>query len=502
MSLRGTLIAAVLAAARVSAAAPDAEPAPSPSPAPDSGPPRIVRIGMKVDLDPARSLVTEEATVRVEGKGGDTLRFRIGEDFTVERAVADRGVAEFRKSGSHVDVVLAPPLDGPRTVTFRVTGQPQRDGKPLIGAAWAALGAEDLWYPALDRVLAETEIEIHVPPGWTAVAPGVRQKATKPGTWIWRSKAPLRHLAVAAAPGLELSEAAAVRVPFTLAAPDGAPGAAAVAERLRDATAWFSASFGPYPYESFDLVLLPGFPYRMRASGLVVAPAKVALDGASDGADLLAGQWFGERLAATGRLMDAFAAWAATVFARDRGLPPPSEIVRLREAYFRLRSGDEPIARASAATPEAVLRGKGSAAPEMILLVVGSRDFFAAVRSLFAAPARDPLSLAEIRAAFEAASGKPLEKPFTEWFERSGAPEFEAKLRSLPAAEGGWRVDVELVQKRGVYSLPVDVVLLGPGVEHRVTLDVTDEKTSPFYVLPFKPLRVEIDPGHKIFRWP
>lgn len=481
---------------------PAASPVPSAPPDGATAAPRVTRIDLKLQIDPTVGIMREDVTLALDGKGGDMLHFRIDDGLTVEKSSIDRGIVEHRKSGGVLEVTLDPPLDGPRAITFLVTGRPKREGMPLLRSEWAAFGDEDFWYPVFPLVWAETSVTITVPTGWVAVAPGVREPSTKPGVWIWRSKQPIRHLAVAAAPELRFTEGSIIKVPLTVTAPQGGVDAKLASERLRDAMAWYAASFGTYPYGSFNLVLLPKFPLRMVASGLVIAPAQVVLGNASDGADLLAGQWFGERLAGDGRWMEAFAAWAAVVFARDRALPLPAEIERLRKGYFTLLSGDVALSRAGAGTPDEVLRGKGSAAPDMVKLITGDRSFFAAVRELFGGPVRDPLTLARMRAAFERNSYRSLERAFTEWFDRAGAPQFDAVMRAMPAAEGGWRVDLTLVQRRAAYTLPVEVVFLGPGEEHRETIEVDEETTTPFYVLPFEPVRVDLDPGHKIFRWP
>jgi len=83
----------------------------------------------------------------------------------------------------------------------------------------------------------------------------------------------------------------------------------------------------------------------------------------------------------------------------------------------------------------------------------------------------------------------------------SGAPRFEASVRSFPASGGGFRADLTLAQKRGVYTLPVEIVIDGPGGERRETIETAEEATSVFYVVPFEATRIEVDPLNRIFRW-
>lgn len=462
--------------------------------------PRAVRIELDLTLDPANGTLHERAAVTVDGKGPATLVFALDEGLSVEAVTASEGVAEHRKAGTEVRVEIDPPLDGPRTLRFRISGTPKRGGRPLVRPTGAVLDSFDGFYPRFVDTWASTSVTVRVPAGWTAVAPG-RRIAGKDGVWTWKADAPIRSLALGAAPGLEIATIQVLRIPLTLAAPANGPRAAAIEAPMREAIAWLAGALAPYPFEALNVVVLPGIVDRAQGGGIIVVPAGTPLAGAADAADLVAGQWFGERVSGDGPWIRAFAAWQATVFARDRAIPLPASIVRLREEYFRLRSGDVPLARADAGTPEAVIRGKGSAVPDMIRLAVDEREFFGAMRDLFAAPVGPALSIDAIRAALEARTKRPLGRVFDDWFRRAGAPEIQAEIRTFPAATGGFRVDLTLRQTRGTYALPVEIVLYGPGREHRETVDIEGETTSPFWVLDFEPLRVEVDPSRRLFRW-
>jgi hypothetical protein len=473
-----------------------------PSPLRTTMTPRVTRIELDVRLEPQTGLMRQEATVRVEGSGVAELVFRLDEGLVVEKLSAGEGFAEQRRAGELMHVDLDAPLAGERTLRFLVTGRPKRAGKALVAPERAVLGPWDAWYPVFGATWAETSVTVRVPPGWTAVAPGALQAKTETGVFTWRTGKPVRTLAVAAAPGLELSEGSVLGTRLRLAAPAKGPALALVSERLRDGLAWLSGALAPYPFDGFNVAAIPGFSGRVRAGGLVIVPADEPLANASDGADLLAGQWFGERLAGDGPWIEAWSAWQATVFARDRALPPPAQIEQLRRGYFALLSGDTPLLAATSATPDEVLRGKGSAVPDMIRLAAGDRPFFAALRELFARPVGPPITLAELRAAIEKHAQRSLARAFADWFEGRGAPQIVATLRTFPAAGGGFRVDLELVQKRGTYALPVEVVLVGPGQEHRETVEIDETTTTLVYDLPFEPVRVVLDPNGKLFRRP
>lgn len=462
---------------------------------------RVTRLAIDLRLEPDTGLLRETASVTVTGRGVASLSFRLRESLVVERLRAASGSIEYQKAGDEVRVLLDPALDGERTLTFEISGRPRRGDRDLVNASWAALDATDLWYPTLDVVWADCEVRIRAPKGWVAVGPGSRPRGAPEGSWVWKANRPVRSVAVGAAPDLALGESIAVGLPIRTASPAGGPVPAKVAATLSGSLAWFADALAPFPFDGMNVVFLPGLFSRFQGSGVVVAPLGTPLGNASDGADLVAGQWYGERIAGDGAWIDAFAAWHATVFARDRGMPLPSELVRLREAYLALPSSmDVAIARADRTSPAEVLRGKGSVAPEMIRLWIGDSPFFEAVRDLFDLPVGPPVSLREIRSLFEKRASRNLTRPFSDWFERSGAPEFEARLRTMPSATGGFRVDVTLRQKRGDYLLPVELLFLGPGKEHREILEIDQATTTRFFVVDFEPARLELDPLGKIFR--
>ena len=174
-----------------------------------------------------------------------------------------------------------------------------------------------------------------------------------------------------------------------------------------------------------------------------------------------------ERLAGDGSWIRGFAAWHASLYARDRSLAAPSAVTRARAEYFELpRAADVPLAAAGPSAPDAVVRGKGSAAPDMVRLIAGDRAFFEGITDLFRGPIGPPMPVSGVQNAVEKRLGRRLSTAFSQWFDRADVPELEAELRTFPASTGGWRVDLSVVQRRAVYQMPVEVRLLGAGERH------------------------------------
>jgi hypothetical protein len=462
---------------------------------------RVSHVEIELALDPPRAALQETVSLAVEGVGVSRLVFAIDEGLAVKTSRTSAGVIEHRQAGDALIVDLDPPLDGVRTLTFTIGGQPGRHSESRIGPERAILAPSTPWYPRLDGMWATTVVTVRTPEGWGALAPGAPAPRRPAATSRWVTDRPVRSIAVAAAPGLRVADGTVVATPLRVATVGGTPSASVFAQRLTPGMAWLSGALAPYPFDAFNIAVLPGFTGRVDASGMTIIGRDAPLATDSDGADLLAGQWWGQRIGGDGAWIASFAAWESCVFARDRALPIPTDIAALRTAYFQLRSGDVALADAPSTAPLSILRGKGSAAVDMIRLVAGDRATFDAVRELFEAPIGPSLSLARVRAAMEQHAERSLARTFNDWFGRAGAPEFAASLRSFPAANGGFRADVALTQLRGAYALPVEIVIYGPGDEKRETIEVADEITSVFYVVPFPPTRIEVDPLNRIFRW-
>ncbi len=462
------------------------------------------RVGaMELDLgfDLEHGVLEQTARLWVEGHGVSELRFEIHEGLLVERSSASSGVIEHRKIGSRLRALVHPPLDGRRELTFRIRGTFNTQARASrITTSGIVLDPADRWYPWVPGTWARAALRLRLPEGWTAVGPGV--PAGPPGSHGWRSDRPLRELAVAARPRWRLSQGRVVQTPFYAASPEGEAKAEELVAHFADPFAWFAGALAAYPFESLQVAFDPWLERSVHASGVVLWPGPPPGTRA-EAADMLADQWFGQRVSATGAWIEAFAAWQVATYCRDRGLALPPRLAELRRLYLEGSvAKDVPLRAADARTDPVVLRGKGSAAPEMVRLGVESRKFFAALRDWFLQTETDhahPWTFEEVVALFDARTENRAEHLFAQWFERTGAPEIEVELRAFPAAEGGWRADIAVIQASPPYTLPLEVILHGPGAVHQETIEIEQAQTRVFYVVPFRPARVEADPQGKLF---
>jgi hypothetical protein len=463
----------------------------------------VTRIDLDVRFEPDTGVLRETARVTVVGRDTHEIVFALQESLVVERCSASDGVVEPHRAGADLRLFVDPPLSGPREFSFEISGMPQRAGQPIVAARSVVLAPQDAWYPAMPSIWANASVTVRTPAGWAAVAAGERRGGGDPRVFRWESANPVRTLALAAAPALIVQAKNAGPLRLRLAAAEGGPKIDDAHAKLATAMAWLSGAFAPYPFDGFTLVFVPGLDRRIHGSGIMIVPVGTSLAGPSEAADLLAPQWFGETFAGDGAWIESFAAWAATVFTRDRALPLPEDVEKLRAAYLAASGfSDVALSRAGWDASETVVRGKGSAAFDMVRLSVGDRHFFDAIRDLIQSPTGSSSSLQDVRTALERRVQRSLVREFSDWFDKTGAPQFETTLRSMPASTGGYRADLTIRQRRSIYALPVDVVFHAAGQEHRETIEVEEETTSVFFVLPFEARRVELDPLGKIFKWP
>ena len=462
---------------------------------------RLTAVDIDLRLRPALGTLEQDVRLELEGDGATWVDLRLHPGLVVERCESSVGTADYRQSGEQLRVIFDSPLDGGVEVRLRITGHPRDGSDDRIEPRWVALDPDLDWYPRLDGAFHTAVVRVRIDDGWTVAAPGEGRREDD-GRWVFRPEGRVRELAVVAAPGLGTAATEIVRSPLRVVAPDAAGSAAAMKVLFADPFAWFSGALAPYPFDGLTVALVPGLPERVEASGFIAVPADAPPRSASDAASMLSGQWHGQWIDADGPWIRAFAAWHAAAYARDRNLPPPADIALARVGYFRLDpQRDIAIEDATRRTPDAVLRGKGAAATEMIRTLIGPRRFLRVLDGLVAlAPGH--VTYSDLRALIRAEAGPEGVRALDDWFGRAGVPRLRVTLRVMDAAGGGYRADLRIEQKSGDYAIPIDVVLIGAGEQRRETISIVEATTDLYYLIDFRPRRIEVDPLGRLFARP
>ena len=460
---------------------------------------RLRRMDVELEINAERGSLVMNVLLEVEAPGETSLLFQLHPDLVVEQARATEGLVFLRRRARGFILETDAPIQGTRSFRLRITGRPRRGGDLAITPAGFHAAPGDAWLPVFQDAWAQFAIRAELPEGWSLVAPGLPLDAKG---LRWRRKKPGRTISLAAGPNLAPHTLADKPVPLILCGPE--PDAALKktwADNLIPPLRWLSGALGAYTADSVVLARIPDLDRRLTEGGVILLPEDFEVSGAPDGAALLTGQWFGERLAGDGPWMRGFAAWQAVAYAKDRRLPQPPMVVADREAYRELAATrDKPLAALKNNDPPEIAFGKGSMVPEMLRLEIGPRRFQDALQELIRGPVLPKMTLAEFRTRLERTTRRNLERLFQDWFEQRGLPSITAELRVTPTTDDQWRADLTFRQLSGVYSLPVEWVLHGAESSRRETVRIEKEQTSLYYVLPFEPRRLELDPLGKLFR--
>ena len=392
---------------------------------------RLRRMDVELEINAERGSLVMNVLLEIEAPGKSALSFDLHPDLVVEHARATEGLVFLRSRGRGFILETDSPIQGTRSFRLRITGRPRRGGDFAITPEGFHAAPEDAWLPVFEDAWAQFAIRAKLPTGWSLVAPGLPLDAEG---LRWRRTKPGRTIALAAGPDLAPHTVARKPVPLILCGPE--PDAALITswtDTLIPPLRWLSGALGAPSADSIVLARIPGLTQRRTSGGVLLLPDDFEVSGAPDGAALLAGQWFGERLAGDGPWMKGFAAWQAVVYAKDRRLPQPPMVVADRQSYRELAATrDKPLAALKDTDPAEIARGKGSMVPEMLRLEIGPRRFQQAIQKLIRGPVLPRMSLAEFRTRLERTSRQNLERLFQDWFEQRGLPSITAELRVTP----------------------------------------------------------------------
>lgn len=110
-------------------------------------------------------------------------------------------------------------------------------------------------------------------------------------------------------------------------------------------------------------------------------------------------------------------------------------------------------------TAGTICAGKGTMVFQMLRDITGDDLFFDTLRQFIRENSYSQTSWADIRTAFEKASGKSLEWFFSQWVDRKGLPDIEIQDERVTVVRGKQTVSFDVVQKGEVYRFALPVTL-------------------------------------------
>ncbi len=483
----------------------------------DAEPPIHHAIEARLNPDSGALEVTDVVTVR----GRAALEFQLAPWMEIEAVTVDGGAADAAGHGGAWRIVLpdkeahrvalqlrgtVPPMpqEGRRGMTPSAASGPE--GSYLSGYAG--------WIPVTDDDWTAYRLAVEVPAAHRAVATGRLEEETLGKTTnraVFAADYPAEPPSLFAGPyTVEERHEDGIRLRTYFHAELAALSDA----YLRDSARYlrrYAEEIGPYPFPDFHVISSPlpvglGFP-NLTYVGRMVLPLPF-MRGRSLAHEVLH-NWWGNGVAidyGTGNWAEGLTTYMADyalAAAEGAGQAREMRLAWLRDYAALPADRDVPVTAFAGKRHDAdqvVGYNKVAFVFHMLRRELGDAAFAEGLRRFWREQRFRIAGWADLRTAFEAASGRDLGWFFEQWLERAGAPRLS--LGEVRGSDEGddHRVAFTLRQDAPAYRFGVPVVIeteSGP-VRRPIILSKTEMTAS--VKVPNRPIAVHVDPDNELFR--
>jgi aminopeptidase N len=473
-----------------------------------------------------------EMTIKAVALAGKPLQFKYEENERL-RVALDRAY----KAGEELSVTVAFSAAPKRGLAF-IT--PNADDPTRPYQIWAGGEAENnhYWFPCYDypNDFATSEMNVTVDDKFVAISNGRlvktdRDAAKKTATYRWKMEQPHASYLITVTVG----EFAEVRhadspVPISSWVPkDKVEQAKASFAKLPEMARFFAERTGvPYPYAKYAQVLVRDFPGALEnvtattMYDTAIHDRRALLDVSSDEivAHELAHQWFGDLVTCRDWselwLNEGFAVYFAHLFdEHDKGRDEMLYgVLGDHRSYFSAWNGGNrrPVSTNRYDDPDALFDAyaypRAGAVLHMLRTYLGDELWWKGVNRYLTNNRFRNVETAQLKIAFEEATGQNLAWFFDQWVLRMGHPELEVSYVYDEAAKA-LRLKVRQAQQPpantthpvvDTFRLPVDVAITTAQGE-RVERVVVSEREQEFtFAVDSKPSIVNFDRGNTVVK--
>lgn len=385
-------------------------------------------------------------------------------------------------------------------------------------------GSGELWYPQTSfGEQATGTLRFSVPAGETVVSNGALQSSAEQqanGKFVFQVNEPSKFgfasgkYTVLERPG---------KIPIKLYSLRPRANSRAVLDRCAKAIDFLTTLFGAFPYEQFSLVEVD---FRSPVAGTseygLILADRSEFDkefNLAYWAHEIGHQWWGVSLKSasgtTGRMMfsEGLAQFGALLAVEAIDGAEAAEKFRRfglhsknqsAEGYFRLAAaGTEfPLTTYEPKNQEEILlmhrlaNFKDFISMDMLSRRIGRARLAAVLRRFIKQKVGQTTSWQELQKAVEAGARQDVRWFFEQWFERTGAPDYQITWKQT-----GKKVRGFITQPSPVYRATLEIELKGSKRSVIKTIEVKGERTPFALSAPFKVNDVILDPHYKVLRW-
>jgi len=399
---------------------------------------------------------------------------------------------------------------------------------------WTSHGAYgswvEHWYPVpakdateLSPSAAPGTTTFHIPESWRSVGIGKLQSRAVSGneaTEIWSTEAATaRSFVTAPFSSVEIIDSHNRQIGAYLL--KKRPHIRAQTEILARAIDAMEARFGPYPYDSYNIVEVGASPAFTASSEQGFIAVTSPMLGAPEGnlplfAHEAAHGWWGNLVRNDGpggrMLSEALAQYGAVLSIEAiEGPAAAARFLRYSRAgyskfqcargYFHIwrEGGDRPLAELGSAKWDHHLSdSKGMWFYRMLRDQIGDEKFFGALRTILRDYAGKEATLADLRRIMIAAGSTP--EFLTQWLDRPGAPVPRVDWRS---EDGGKKTIIQIEQLQSTpFQLPLEILIqTDSGESVRATAHLREHKETIIVDTPSRAVAVILDPDDRVLIW-
>jgi aminopeptidase N len=453
----------------------------------------VLTYDLAFDLDPAVTAIEGRAAIRISSLRGGLSEVRLDLDDAMSVRSVHRDGQPLGSYSASSDV-LHVPLDPPLGAEERTTLVVRWDGTPLAGGAlsfWTApssgpslsslaepFDARPVWPCVADPSdQAVTTVSMTVPEGYVAVSAGLGVSSPAEAgkvTWTWRLPQPIPSYLVSVAVARYETIATEYRsldgtrtMPVVgYVVPEHADRNRARVESMAGHLGVLASLFGEYPFLDTKYGIVEGsFQGGMEHPTMTLIGASILGDASRDVTGLLvhelAHQWWGDEV--TMRTWDdiwlneGFATYAEVLYYERTLHAAPGSLLTTRYDDGLYAGHLGPPVVAPAEDPfryTGAVYEKGAWVLHMLRRLVGDETFFAALRDYRRRHGRGNATRADLRADFEALSGRDLKQFFDQWVETPYRPVLRATNRNR--TDGRVEVTVRQTQAHSVVHPQAD----------------------------------------------
>lgn len=403
------------------------------------------------------------------------------------------------------------------------------DGKPapqftISPESSFAGGGGELWYPQTSFKEREVgTLKLTVPAGETAISNGVgistaAQKAK--GEFVFRVTKPVKF---GFAAGKYQTFRHAGKIPITLYLLKPRDTARKIVDLSAKALNFLIDLNGKFPYPEFSLVEVD-FHSRLGGTaefGFILADKKeFDVYNLSYWAHEIGHQWWGDVIRSrSGEFGQMMFSEGMTQFGsllaveRIEGEKAAEDFRRYgyrgfrkihsAKGYFELISSgtDFPLTLYKPKPNEILLmhrlaNSKGFILMDMLSRRIGRAKLAAILKRFISRHSEQLTSWQELQQAIEKEAGQDVHWFFEQWFERTGAPDYQLEWK-----QEGKIVSGKITQPKPYYRASLEVEIKGENRRVLKTVEIAGGQKSFIFSVPFRIESVILDPNYKVLRW-